>query len=93
MRFFARSLRRPPDEDGGLELPPSRHRATPTIPGIPTKHIRRGFVSRFALVLWAHGAEPTTARRRLAVLFGLSATSGASAVEGRQRLKWLCPLR
>jgi hypothetical protein len=43
--FFARSLRRPPDEDGGLELPPSRHHATPTIPGIPTKHIRRGFVS------------------------------------------------
>jgi hypothetical protein len=34
-------------------------------PGNPTKHIRRGFVSRFALILGVHGAEPTTARRRL----------------------------
>ena len=33
------------------------------IPAI--KHIRRGFVSRVALILGVHGAEPTTARRRL----------------------------
>jgi hypothetical protein len=31
----------------------------------PIKHIRRGFVSRVALILGVHGAEPTAARRRL----------------------------
>ena len=31
----------------------------------PIKHIRRGFVSRVALILGVHGAEPTTTRRRL----------------------------
>jgi hypothetical protein len=31
----------------------------------PIKHIRRGFVSRVALILGVHGAEPTTARHRL----------------------------
>jgi hypothetical protein len=48
---LARSLRRPSDADGRLELPPNRHRATPIIQGFPTKHIRRGFMSRFALIL------------------------------------------
>ncbi len=33
--FLARSLRRPPGEDGRLELLPSRHRATPIIPAEP----------------------------------------------------------
>jgi hypothetical protein len=33
------------------------------IPSI--KHIRHGFVSRVALILGVHGAEPTTARRRV----------------------------
>ena len=37
--FLARSLRRPPGEDGRLELLPSRHRATPIIPADPANHI------------------------------------------------------
>src|SRR4029450_8490569 len=65
--FLARSLRRPPGEDGRLELLPSRHWATPIFPpGIPPlKHIRRSVASRVALFLGVHGVEPTTARRRL----------------------------
>jgi hypothetical protein len=64
--FLARSLRRPPGEDGRLELLPSHHRATRLSLRIqPIKHIKRGFVSRVALILGVHGTEPTTARRRL----------------------------
>ena len=58
---------------------------TPIIPGTPTKHIRRGFVSRFALILGCMELS----RPPLAVAFELSekhkaivadALAGASAV-------------
>src|SRR6266404_5806332 len=65
--FLARSLRRPPGEDGRLELLPSRHWGHSEFPGRipPIKHIRRGVASRVALILGVHGTEPTIARRRL----------------------------
>jgi hypothetical protein len=66
VRFLRVPLRRPPGEDGRLELLPSHHRATRLSLRIQSiKHIKHGFVSRVALILGVHGAEPTTARRRL----------------------------
>jgi hypothetical protein len=65
--FLARSLRRPPGARmaalSGFPVAIVPLRLSQRIP--PIKHIRRGFVSGVALILEVHGAEPTTARRRL----------------------------
>jgi hypothetical protein len=63
-RFAARFFRRPSDEDGRLELLPSRQRATRLSSG-SSQLTRARFVSRVALILEVHGTEPSTARRRL----------------------------
>ncbi len=86
VRFLRGRFAATPGEDGRLELLPNRHRATPIIPADPPiKHIRRGFVSRVALILGCMelGRPPLVVafelnKRRKAIV--ADALAGASAV-------------